>query len=98
MSVFTFLKIYLMSSNFLCLFNFSDVIVRLDVVEGEEGQVDPHMTVWVTEVEVVLSSGMAVVVAAAAAAGTGDRVVCNKVVVRWTNKKPRLQSQLQSVA
>jgi hypothetical protein len=86
--------IYLMSSSLLCLLNFSDVIVRLDVVGGEEGQVDPHMTAWVTEVEVeVESSGMEVEVA-----GTGDQVVCSRVVVRWTNRKPHLQSQQQSVA
>jgi hypothetical protein len=70
------------------------VIVRLAVAEGEEDQVDHLMTAWVTEVEVVqVTLEMEVGVA-----GTGAPVACSRVVVRWTNRRPHLQSQQQSVA
>jgi len=84
----------LFSESLPCLLNSSDVIVRLDVVGGEVGQVGHHMIARVTEAEevVVETLGMEVEVA-----GTGDQVACSRVVVRWTNRKPHLQSQLQSV-
>jgi hypothetical protein len=74
----------------------SGVIVRLVVAEGEEVQVDHLMTAWVTEVEVVLVTlGMEVEVEVA---GTDALGVCSRAVVRWTNRRLHLQSQLQSVA
>jgi hypothetical protein len=83
-------KIY----NGLLRLNCSGVIVKLAVAEGEEALVDRLTTAWGIEEEVVVVSlGMEVEVA-----GIGDQGACSRVVAKWTSRKPRLLSQLQSVA